>query len=74
MVSIAEAVGLPVGASADDVDGILTCGYKNLRGGVKVQRDHPLVLLHGACRKLLIWNQWIVKLHWCKNLNVEIGD
>ena len=63
MVSIAEAVGLPVGTSADDVDGILTCGYKNIRGGVKVQRDHPLVLLHGARCKFLTGNQWIVKLH-----------
>lgn len=67
MVSVAEAVGLTVGVSIDDVDGILTRSYKNIRGGVKVQRDHPLVLLHRACRKLPTGNQWIVKLHWYKN-------
>ena len=36
-MSVGEAVYLAMGVSVDDVDGILTGGYENLRVGVKVQ-------------------------------------
>ena len=52
MVSVGEAVDLAAGVSVDDIDGLLTSGYKNPRVGIKVQRHHPLLLLHGACKLL----------------------
>ena len=70
MVSVGEAVDLAMGVGVDDIDGILTGGHKNLRVGVKVQRDHPLLLLHRA-HKLLTRDQWVMKLHALKIGNNE---
>ena len=51
-MGVDEAVYLAVGMSIDDVNGILTSGHKNLRAEVKVQRDDPLLLVHGTCKLL----------------------
>lgn len=61
-MSVAEGVHLTASVGVDDVHCILTHGYQNLRGRVKVQKDYPLLLPHRAL-EWLARHKWIVKLH-----------
>ena len=54
MISVREAVDLAAGVSIDDVNGILTGSYKNLRVGVNVHRDNQLSFFDST-GKLLTW-------------------